>query len=1176
MLTIHFANRTERLAALLAERVGAGAMFTPDEVIVPSAALRRHLTLALARRHGICANVRFGYLAQSLWQWIARVVPGVQAESPFAPGVLAWRILAAFDAPGWSDAHPRLRDYLAHSDAAMRYELARQVAGLFDQYITYRPDWLARWAAAQGSVLGAAAPASARADEAWQAALWRRLSETATKAGMADAAAGAAHPAETFASALASRGEALVAAGSVPAALHVFGLPSLPPLHLGLLQALGACVDVQLYVLNPCREYWLEIVDRRRLAWLAAPAAVAREGPPARSSTGSHASGAAAAATTRRRADSLHHEEGNRLLAAWGGQTKAQLELLIAATGEDATIDEAHFDEPEGDHLLARLQRSILDLTTLDPGSIALESDDRSIEVHVCHGLARELEVLHDRLLALFAGPHPPAPSDILVVTPDLEAAAPIIDTVFGTAPAQRRIPYHVTGRARSSVNPATRALLDLLALAASRFAVSEVFGLLQQPIVARRFGLDAEGLAQVHAWLRAAGVHWGLDAEHRAAFGLPPQERHSFADGLERLLLGYALPTCVDAPFDGRLPAGDAEGSDALALGALARCIAQLAALRRRTAAPQPAAAWRALLGELLHDFLAPAGEEAQDLAETLAGIERLEGELRRADPALLLPFDVLRVALAEALDDAARGGVPGGAVTFAAMSSLRNLPYAVVCAIGLNDGAFPSPPRPFELDLMARDPRPGDRQRRIDERNLFLDLLLAARRHFYLSYSGRSVRDNAPLPPSVLVSELLDTLLPAIAVEPRQAAGAARDRLVVLHPLQGFSEIGFRVDSDARLRSYDSETAGALQCRSASASAEPAPATRTGAPDAPTPPPDTQPAPPQGSDDDEAEDDDADDGPEGEALQPFFATPLAPPGDEWCDVALADLITFFRNPCRTLLQRRLSITLAKADDELQDDEPFIAGIPARSALAARLLPGLRAGQGVAAARTLALAGTDVPAGAFGRSFLDRELAGLERFAARLNALTAEPVRPAPHEASVTLAHEGRAWRVHAGFADLRASGLVRHRYDDVRARDVIDAWLHHLLLCADPAEGVAPRTTWLGRDARLVLEPVHAPRDVWQTLIELYARGLREPLYFFPKSAWAYMKDDRRSIAKATAAWQVSERHPFGESSDAAYRLALRALPDPMGDGWSRFEDCADAVFGPLLQVAREEPLS
>jgi exonuclease V gamma subunit len=173
MLTIHFANRTERLAGLLVEGVGSGAPFTADEVIVPSAALRRYLTLAIARRHGICANVRFGYLAQSLWQWIARVVPGVQAESPFAPGVLAWRIFAAFDDPAFGAAHPRLNDYLVRSDAAMRFQLAQQVAGVFDQYITYRPQWLAQWSVGRRSVLEDGAPTPARADEAWQAALWR-------------------------------------------------------------------------------------------------------------------------------------------------------------------------------------------------------------------------------------------------------------------------------------------------------------------------------------------------------------------------------------------------------------------------------------------------------------------------------------------------------------------------------------------------------------------------------------------------------------------------------------------------------------------------------------------------------------------------------------------------------------------------------------------------------------------------------------------------------------------------------------------------------------------------------------------------------------------------------------------------------------------------------------------
>lgn len=1104
MLTIHFANRTERLAGLLAEGVGSGALFTADEVIVPSAALRRYLTLTIARRHGVCANVHFGYLAQSLWQWIARVVPGVRAESPFAPGVLAWRIFAAFDDPAFGAAHPRLNDYLVRSDAAMRFQLAQQVAGVFDQYITYRPQWLAQWSVGRRSVLEDGAAASACADDAWQAALWRRLAVDA----------GDAHPAAAFANALAADGDALVAAGTLPAKLHVFGLPSMPPLHLGLLQALARCVDVQVYALNPCREYWLDVVDRKRLAYLTARAAT----------------GAA-----------LHHEVGNGLLAAWGRQTKAQLELLIGATG-DAAIDEAHFDAPAGDTLLAQLQRSILDLTELPPASITLDDDDRSIEVHVCHGLARELEVLHDRLLALFASPQPPAPADILVVTPDLEAAAPLIDAVFATAPPDRRIPYHVTGRARSSVNPAARALLDLLALAGSRFTASAVFGLLQQGLVARRFGLDAEGLALVHAWLQDAGVHWALDAGHRASFGLPAQPAHSFADGLDRLFLGYALPARVDAPFDAKLPAGDAEGSDAIALGALWRIVGQLAALQRRVAAPLPAAAWTALLVELMTDFLAPQDDEREDLLETRAAIERFADELRRATPDQALPLDVLRTALGEALDDAARGGVPSGGVTFASMSSLRNLPYKVICAIGLDDGAFPSQARPAEYDLLARDPQPGDRQRRIDERNLFLDLLLAAREHFYLSYTGRSVRDNAPLPPSTLVSELLEALLPAIAGDP----AAVRARLVVPHPLQAFSELGFKADADPRVRSFDAETAQALRLRIA--------ALRKAAP--------ARPDAPLAASGDE---DDADDDAIPEALPPFFTAPLAPPGDEWCDVALADLIAFFGNPCRYLLARRLGMLLAKAEDELQDDEPFIADIPARSALAARLLPGLCAGQRVDEARALALAGTEVPAGAFGRHFLDLELAGLERFALRLNALTAQPVL-APHAAQVEFESGGQSWRVHAGFADLRAGGLVRHRYDALRARDMLEAWLHHLLLCADPAPGVELRTTWLARDETIVLHPVGAAREALRTLVALYARGLREPLYFFPKSAWAYLGEGENA-ARARSAWQASDRNPFAESADPAYRLALRGLPDPMGEGWDAFDACARAVFEPLL---------
>ncbi len=191
--------------------------------------------------------------------------------------------------------------------------------------------------------------------------------------------------------------------------------------------------------------------------------------------------------------------------------------------------------------------------------SRALAGRPQRVEVHVCHSLTRELDVLHDRLLGLMAGPNPPQPGDILVVTPDLDAAAPLIVAVCGTAPRERRGRYAISGRARAQVNAPARALLDTLALVASRFAVNNVFGQLQQPVVARRVGRAEDDLDQIRGWLVEAGIHWALDAEHRGGFDVPAQARHSFADGLDRLFLGYALPTHLQTPFQGRLPAGDA-----------------------------------------------------------------------------------------------------------------------------------------------------------------------------------------------------------------------------------------------------------------------------------------------------------------------------------------------------------------------------------------------------------------------------------------------------------------------------------------------------------------------------------------------------------------------------------------------------------------------------------------
>ena len=1138
MLQIRFSNRFERLLDALLDAMATppASPFVGEEIIVPSAAIRRRVELAAADRFGVCSNLRFSFLAQWLWRQIGHVVP-VSEISPFTTPVLTWRVLNIFNERAFVAEHPPLARYLRYADEVMRYELAARTAALLEHYLTYRPDWLALWLAGKSANITDLEPALA-ADERWQGALWRRIAR--------DLGTDSRHPSVAFFDAMKEMGPDAPARAGLPASAHIFCLPTTPPLYLDILHRLAKWIDLRLYVLNPCREYWFEIVDSRRLSWLAA----------------------------KERAD--HHEVGNRLLAQWGKQTQAHIDLLLRDDSA-AVIDDVDFAPNEGATLLAQIQNAMLDMTDLGRGSVGLAvgdcsversardrtvehaAGDRSIEVHVCHSLTRELEVLQDQLLALFAGPKPPRPSDILVVTPDLEAAAPLIDAVFGNTPKSREIPYTITGRPASVLNPVAQALLAVLAVATSRFQASAVFELLQQPIIARRFAIDDAEREAIHAWIGESGIRWGIDGRHRGELGLPAEGRHSFSDGFDRLFLGYALPASVAVPVNGRLAAGNPEGSEALALGSFREFVRQLERLHTDLSQPKSPAEWRQTLLELIDNLVAPAGDEIDDERETAAGIHELHANMTNGGMREPLSVDVVRTALQGLLDDPTRGGMPGGAVTFAAMASLRNLPYRFVCAIGLNDGAFPSTHRPDEFDLMARAPRRGDRQHRNDERNVFLDLLLAARERLYLSYTGRSVRDNSPIPPSVLVAELLDYCAAAIEQPPfsPESLQAARQRLTVEHPLQSFSIDYFAPNADPRRRSFNDEYCEALKQQLA------VPLVDRGAPTAAE-----SGAGAGAGAGDEAEVED-----ENEAWEPqqrFFALPLPKAGPEFHEVTLDNLVRFFRNPCRFLLEKRLGIVLPRGDEELQDDEPFVPDWPARDALAQRLLPRLLEGESLAELRAFALAGIEYPPGRLGDLELEQELQRLAQFANVLAPLLAEP-KLEPVSATLQFLIDGEPWRLIGGFGDLRKSGLIRHRYDNARASDYLNGWIEHLFLNAMELPEAAPRTTWHSRDGHYVLRHVADARGQLEALLGLYREGLHRPLHLFPKSAWKYVSEGE-SLSKAAGAWQSTSFRAYGEDRDSAYRLTLRGVDDPLD---AEFIECATKLFKPLLGAIEDDRL-
>ena len=570
-------------------------------------------------------------------------------QSPFAAAGLTWRVFQAFADAEFVGAHPRLAAYLSGADALMHFELAGRSAALLEQYTTYRADGLLAWSAGQAWPEHDDAPGDVLADAAWQAALWRRISAEIEQAKRRDRGPPARRP---LLRSLPQRAAAGPMAAALARPAHIFGLPTVAPLHLQWLQQLARHAEIHLYVLNPCQEHWFDLVDPRRLAQLQA------------------------------RGLAQGFEVGNRLLSTWGRQTQVHLDALVTGTGADTT-DTTLYLPARGGQLLAQLQNSILELREPAPAGFTLSDGDRSVEVHVCHSLTRQLEVLHSHLLGLFADAESNgqalAPGRVLVAVPDLDAAAPLIDAVFGTAPRERQLPYLITGRARSADDAPAQALLGLLALAGSRWAASEVFAVLQQPLVARRFGLvsgqDDAALQQVRGWLAEASIRWGEDGEHRAALGLPASHTHTWADGLARLFLGYALPaegqagdatthTLTTEPWAGLLPAGLAEGLQAQALGGLWAFVQALGELRRQSRQPLPPAAWGPLLQQQLPRFLhAGPGEgiDASGNVDALLALQAAIAELstRWQTSALTtpLPLAVVRAALAQQLDASAPG---------------------------------------------------------------------------------------------------------------------------------------------------------------------------------------------------------------------------------------------------------------------------------------------------------------------------------------------------------------------------------------------------------------------------------------------------------------------------------------------------------------------------------------
>lgn len=1017
-LHIHRAERTDILADGLGELLATPPAdpFAEDLVVVPARGIERWLSQRLSHRlgagsagDGVCAGVAFRSPASLISE-----ITGTRDEDPWSPEAMTWPLLEVIDTALDEPWCRTLAAHLGHFETedverelrqGRRYGTARRLAGLFASYARQRPELLAGWLDGPGDGLAD--------DLAWQPELWRRL--------VALTAIDPPHVrhAKTVAQ---LRQSGL----DLPGRISLFGHTRLARTDVELLGALAEHHDVHLWLPHPSAALWATLstaLDGRRGA-------------------------------IPRSADDSHRSVRHPLLSTLG----RDLRDLQRALPDGVTADEFLAGGDRPDTLLGWLQSDIA-ADAVRPAGRALRAGDRSVQVHSCHGPARQVDVLREVLLGLLQDDPTLEPRDILVMCPDIETYAPLIAANFGLGEVVRdahpahRLRVKLADRSLVQTNPLLAVAAQVLALAGSRVTASEVLNLACAEPVRARFAFSDDDLEDITDWVRQANIRWGFDRAHRVPFGVDFVQ-NTWRFGLDRILTGVAMSDDSQAWIDTTLPLDDVGSNRVELAGRLAEFVGRLQRATESLAGVRPLRDWLADLAVGIRLITRVGDADGWQWSQLQREFSDLLSRAGSRSQTPLRLSDVDAMLHRHLAGRPTRANFRTGTLTVCTMVPMRSVPHRVVCLVGLDDTVFPRAGVADGDDVLARDPMTGERDVRSEDRQLLLDAVCAATETLVITYTGANEITGQKRPPAVPLAELIDAL---DATTPDKV----RKRIVTRHPLQPF---------DTR-----NVAPGALGVADQPFSFDPTALSAALAV-----------------------------GSERPAQPEFLVGPLpAPTGD---DVDLAELLAFLRDPVLGFFTE-LQFALPREFEGVKDAMPVQVAPLDRWAVGDRMLTDITAGMDPQYARQAEWRRGLLPPGWLGCHTVNelRDQA-TEVAAAAARVRTGDPVA---RDVDIEL---GSGRRLSGTVSQIYAESLVSVTFSKLRGKQMLPAWVKLLALAAawPDREWTAVCIGQGGKDdgiaERVLHRPLADPRDILEELVALYDAGRREPLPLPVKTSYAW----------------------------------------------------------------------
>jgi len=1061
------------LAAVLAD--APENPMVSEWICLQSRGMKQWVTASLADNFGVSANTAFVFPKQV----VAHVLSSVRDPDDGKPAIndsfFFWSVLDQLMKNDITKDFSQVSSYIKNDDTGKKkFQLAKRMATLFDDYMMYRSDMLMDWEKSE-TILTSGDP-----ETVFQAAFWKQA---------VDGLCGP-HIAFEIDRFLKNSNGAGFDKKNLPDRISFFGISALPPVFLQVIEKISNVIDIYLFLLVPSNLFFFDMKSKRQEQKEAIKSQTHEETDLETSLETGLGIGLAngmkigpANELANELANEFFPEEmANPLLSSLGTSGQHFLKQIETYNyhepGPELFFDPLMENTIEEKSMLAVLQSDILNCVhrkseTMDP-PISVQKNDTSVCIHACHSPMREAQVIKDLLLDTFAGHSDIAPHDIIVMMPDIESYAPFIESVFFL---EDRLPFSITDRKKRSESESLAAFLSILALQGARLEQKQVLDIMAFESVAKKFGFETIDLTNIEKMLTDANILWGKDGAHREGFGMPGYKENTWQFGLERLFLGMAMPGHHQVPIQDVLPCASFEGSDLEVLGKLSRFCNAFFSCLKSLDQPRSIEKWCGTLMDISETMIGQNAQNNSDMAFLYQQIDEIRTGALAAGFEEKLPFDVIQSLIIQQLDlKVSQGKFLAGKITFCNIMPMRSIPYKVVILMGMDEAAFPRQVFGPGFNLMKKNVRLGDKNERLEDRYLFLETLLSVRQKMIITYTGLDIRDNSPIPCSGVVSELMDVMADSFEFPDGYAYHVSHP----LHPFNAayfkdggpffsFSADNFHISTALQKATYLQSTLGKPSFIQPT-EIENMPANIN-------------------------------------SQQPGFERQIEPAPI----ISMDEFIRYFRHPVEWMVKRHLKIVFPKNESDIRDRENFSLDGLDQYALGSWLIEKQAQPENRNDFYPTLKAMGSLPYGKKGKAEYQKLqlLAGPVMEAAQ-PIFSKKILLPIVQQVKI----EDLTINVH--LKDIRQDGLTIVSFGKLNSARLLFAWIQHLFLNVCANETYPARTRLIGRDPNgkkqvsvIEFEPCQerALQDL-KGLAAAYNKGMRQPLCFFCGTAFQFVK--------------------------------------------------------------------